>query len=119
MDPTHLADEALRRFTALHTSRPGEGTDSAAEALMAAFHHLAKLDAWAKISLDRLIADPLDARAAQELKVSMEQAAGLHPQFTRRLADVLAERAPVAPAIAGTPLPKPMVGDRAPSENRA
>jgi hypothetical protein len=127
MDPTHLADEALRRFTALHATRSGEGShdasdlrDSAAEALMAAFHHLAKLDGWAKIAMDRLIADPQDARAAGELRLSLEQIAGLHPQFMRRLADALVERPAAANGIAGTALPQQVAaGNLTSSDNRA
>jgi hypothetical protein len=127
MDPTQLADEALKRFAALNAPRSqssgaagGDQRDCAAESLLAAFHHLAKLDGWAKIAMDRLVADPEDARATQELKLSMEQAARLHPQFTRRLADLLADRPPLASGITGRPLPQQAsASGRAPSENRS
>ncbi len=85
MDPTQLVDEALRRFTVMHTagSRPEP-------ALVATFQHLAKLDGWAKIAIDRLVADPENARAAADLKLSMNQAVRLHPQFMRTLSEVCA-----------------------------
>lgn len=89
MDPTQLVDEALRRFTALQlATRAGDvvvaGTPDA-QALRGAFQHLAKLDGWAKIALDRLVVDPENARAVAELKTSMEHAVRLHPQFMRTL----------------------------------
>jgi hypothetical protein len=115
MDPAQLANEACKRFAALHTSAlqaaalpsptrtsvPGSATpsktatesrDSGSEPLLDAFKYLGTLDGWAKIAMGRLAADPQDARAHQELRRSAEQAARLHPQFTRRLVDVLADR---------------------------
>jgi hypothetical protein len=111
MDPAQLAYEALKRFEALHA--PGtNGTmvetrdlrDPGSEPLLEVFDHLGKLDGWAKIAMDRLAGDPQDGRAAQELRRSLEQTARLHPAFTRRLADVLADRPAVKTAIS-TPVP--------------
>ena len=101
MDPAQLASEACKRFAALHTS-PNTPAASSAESLLEAFHHLATLDGWAKIAMTRLAADPQDSRAHQELRRSLEQAARLHPQFTRRLADVLADRPAVKTALSNT-----------------
>jgi hypothetical protein len=75
---------------------------SAAEPLLDAFKHLGTLDGWAKIAMTRLAADPQDARAHTELRRSLEQAARLHPQFTRRLADVLADRPAVKTSLSNT-----------------
>jgi hypothetical protein len=114
MDPAQLANEACRRFAALHTSAApssalqapaptGPATGGpAVEALLEAFNHLATLDGWAKIAMTRLAANPQDARAYQELLRSLEQAARLHPQFTRRLADVLADRPAVKTSLSNT-----------------
>ncbi len=87
MDQAQLANEACKRFAALHSS--AAPTTAAPESLLETFKDLAVLDGWAKISMDRLAADPQDGRAQQDLRLSMEHAARLHPQFTRRLADVL------------------------------
>jgi hypothetical protein len=70
--------------------------------LLDAFEHLATLDGWAKIAMTRLAADPQDVRAHAELRRSLEQAARLHPQFTRRLADVLADRPAVKTSLSNT-----------------
>lgn len=124
MDPAQLASEACKRFAALHSSTApssalqGSGLQSsalqgsastapaiggpAAEPLIEAFKHLGTLDGWAKIAMARLAADPQDARAHQELLRSLEQAARLHPQFTRRLADVLADRPAVKTSLSNT-----------------
>ncbi|GAA3619158.1 hypothetical protein GCM10022223_39970 [Kineosporia mesophila] len=94
MDPTQLVDEALRRFTARQiAANSGDSTGAAqpgADALAAVFQHLAKLDGWAKVAIDRLVADPENVRAAADLKLSMDQAARLHPQFMRTLSEVCA-----------------------------
>ena len=100
MDPAQLATEACKRFAALHVSTAP--TAPAAEPLLDAFKHLATLDGWAKIAMTRLAADPQDARAHTELRRSLEQAARLHPQFTRRLADVLADRPAVKTSLSNT-----------------
>jgi hypothetical protein len=128
MDPAQLANEACKRFAALHastlqastvqasarqtavvpTGSPKAATenrdprDSGAEPLLEAFRYLATLDGWAKIAMRRLAVDPQDARAHQELHRSLEQAARLHPQFTRRLADVLADRPAVKTNLSTT-----------------
>jgi hypothetical protein len=119
MDPAQLATEACKRFAALHSSAtpssalhgqglqgsavPGSAVQgSAAEPLLDAFQHLGTLDGWAKIAMTRLAADPQDARAHTELRRSLEQAARLHPQFTRRLADVLADRPAVKTSLSNT-----------------
>jgi hypothetical protein len=99
MDPTQMVDEALRRFTVMQTAA-GSGAaatpqDPATRALVAVFQHLAKLDGWAKIAIDRLAVDPENARAEADLKLSMEHAARLHPQFMRTLSDVCATSATV------------------------
>ena len=113
MDPAQLASEACKRFAALHSSTapsavqipapavPAPG-GPAAEPLLEAFRHLATLDGWAKIAMTRLAADPQDSRAYQELLRSLEQAARLHPQFTRRLADVVADRPAVKTSLSNT-----------------
>ncbi|MBT0772118.1 hypothetical protein KIH74_24455 [Kineosporia sp. J2-2] len=92
MDPTRMVDEALRRFTVMQLAvNSGDATEAevpATRALVAAFQHVAKLDGWAKIALDRLVAEPGNARAAADLKLSMEHAARLHPQFMRTLSEV-------------------------------
>lgn len=94
MDPTQLVDEALYRFTvtqiAANSGAAAVLEEPAAGALVAAFQHLAKLDGWAKIAIDRLVADPENARAAADLKLSMEHAVRLHPQFMRTLSEVCA-----------------------------
>ncbi len=93
-----MVDEALRRFTVMQsaagadTAAPPE--DPATRALVAVFQHLAKLDGWAKIAIDRLAVDPENARAAADLKLGMEHAARLHPQFMRTLSEVCATTAP-------------------------
>lgn len=101
MDPTQLVDEALRRFTVIQiAANSGDAAatqEPAAQALMAAFQHLAKLDGWAKIAVDRLAADPENARAAADLKLSATQAVRLHPQFMRTLAEVCATSGAAAP----------------------
>lgn len=116
MDPAQLASEACKRFAALHLATPSSAlpgsalpgstsvlaAGSAAEPLLEAFKQLATLDGWAKIAMTRLAADPQDARAYQELRRSLEQAARLHPQFTRRLADVLADRPTVKTSLSNT-----------------
>ena len=119
MDPAQLATEACKRFAALHSSATQSSAvqgsavqgsaiqgsaiqGSAAEPLLDAFKHLATLDGWAKIAMTRLAADPQDARAHTELRRSLEQAARLHPHFTRRLADVLADRPAVKTSISNT-----------------
>ena len=113
MDPTQLADEALRRFTVLQTTARSSTTavaqEPAAHALVATFQHLAKLDGWAKIAIDRLVADPENVRAAADLKLSMEQAARLHPQFMRTLSQACATSA-AAPAVRSARLPAPGQG---------
>jgi len=94
MDPTQVVDEALRRFTAIQVAAAaGDSAVAAAPdalALTGVFQHLAKLDGWAKIALDQLVADPENTRAAVDLRASMEQAARLHPQFMRTLGEVCA-----------------------------
>ena len=105
MDPAQLANEALKRFEALHA--PGTTvtrTETGSEPLLEVFDHLGKLDGWAKIAMDRLVGDPQDGRAAQELRRSLEQTARLHPQFTRRLADCLADRPTVKTSLT-SPVP--------------
>lgn len=106
MDPTQMVDEALRRFTvmqlAVNSGDTAMAEDPAGQALAAAFQHLAKLDGWAKIAIDRLVADPENAWAAADLKLSTEHAARLHPQFMRTLSEVCATAtlAPQAPGQA-------------------
>ena len=94
MDPKQLADEALRRFAvmqlAANQGNVAVAEEPASRALVTACQHLAKLDGWAKIALDRLVADPENIRAAADLKLSVEQAARLHPQFMRTLSEVCA-----------------------------
>jgi hypothetical protein len=111
MDPAQLANEALKRFEALHA--PGttvtrtetrDAREPGSEPLLEVFDHLGKLDGWAKIAMDRLVGDPQDGRAAQELRRSLEQTARLHPQFTRRLADCLADRPTVKTSLS-SPVP--------------
>jgi hypothetical protein len=116
MDPAQLANEACKRLTALHSSTASSSAlqassaqtapigppGPAAEPLLDAFAHLATLDGWAKIAMTRLAADPQDLRAHAELRRSLEQAARLHPQFTRRLADVLADRPAVKTSLSNT-----------------
>jgi hypothetical protein len=113
MDPAQLANEACKRFTALHSSTASSSAlqastapigppGPAVEPLLDAFEHLATLDGWAKIAMTRLAADPQDVRAHAELRRSLEQAARLHPQFTRRLADVLADRPAVKTSLSNT-----------------
>jgi hypothetical protein len=109
MDPAQLASEALKRFAALNTGSTRSGStgtlteakeprdlraapDPGNEPLLDLFTQLSELDGWAKIAMDRLVADPHDARAEQELCQCLEHTARLHPQFTRRLVDVLADR---------------------------
>ena len=140
MDPAQLANEACKRFAALHsapstaqlsaaqtsvetqnasvdtrtavTAAPAAGGPGS-EPLLEAFKDLAVLDGWAKISMARLAADPQDARAHQELRRSLEQVARLHPQFTRRLADVLADRPAVKTNLSSTgALPLQQLGGR-------
>jgi hypothetical protein len=140
MDPAQLANEACKRFAALHSSAlqasalPGsarnaasgsignakaatEGRDSGSEPLLEVFRYLGTLDGWAKIAMGRLAADPQDTRAHQELRRSAEQAARLHPQFTRRLVDVLADRPAVKTNLstATGSLPLQNVAGRAPA----
>ena len=117
MDPAQLANEACKRFAAMHSASPSSAQvsalqgpaptapalgGSAAEPLLDVFQQLATLDGWAKIAMTRLAADPQDTRAHQELLRSLEQAARLHPQFTRRLADVLADRPAVKTNLSNT-----------------
>ncbi|GAB6901633.1 hypothetical protein [Kineosporia succinea] len=94
MDPKHLVDEALRRFTVMQlAANSGDAAvveEPAARELVAAFQHLAKLDGWAKVAIDRLVVDPENARATADLKLSMDHAARLHPQFLRTLSQVCA-----------------------------
>jgi hypothetical protein len=52
--------------------------------------------------MTRLTVDPQDTRARQELRRSLEQAARLHPQFTRRLADVLSDRPAVKTSVSNS-----------------
>jgi len=85
-----MVDEALRRFTVMQTAANSGAAAAPEGPLVAAFGHLAKLDGWAKIALDRLVVDPGNARAAADLKLSMEHAARLHPQFMRTLSVVCA-----------------------------
>jgi hypothetical protein len=140
MDPAQLANEACKRFAALHASTLQASTvqasarqtavvptgsskvatdnrdprDPGAEPLLEAFRYLATLDGWAKIAMRRLAVDPQDSRAHQELHRSLEQAARLHPQFTRRLADVLADRPAVKTSLSTTgSLPLQNVAGRA------
>jgi hypothetical protein len=101
MDPAQLASEACTRFAALHAAS-NTSPVSTTEPLLDAFRDLARLDGWAKIAMTRLAADPRDGRAHQELRRSAEQAARLHPQFTRRLADVLADRPTVKTSLTNT-----------------
>ncbi|GAB3239076.1 hypothetical protein [Kineosporia babensis] len=90
MDPTQLVDEALRRFTVMQAAQVSGAAAIEQPALVATFQHLAKLDGWAKIAIDRLVADPENARAAADLRQSMNQAVRLHPQFMRTLSEVCA-----------------------------
>jgi uncharacterized protein YhaN len=115
MDPAQLASEAIRRLLATQTS----GTIDADEAeqrnapLLEMFAQLGKLDGWAKIAIDRLAADPQDARAAQELRRSLEQTARLHPHFIQRLVAVVGVQPAVKTSIT---LPQqPSLGARTPS----
>ena len=92
-----MVDEALRRYAVMQIA-PESGAaatpeDPATRALVAVFQHLAKLDGWAKIAIDRLAVDPENARAAADLKLGMEHAARLHPQFMRTLSEVCASSA--------------------------
>jgi hypothetical protein len=102
MDPTQMVDEALRRFAVMRSAAGSEAAatpqDPATRALAAVFQHLAKLDGWAKIDIDRLAVDPGNARAAADLKLSMEHAARLHPQFMRTLSEVCATSGAAVPA---------------------
>jgi hypothetical protein len=104
MDPTQLVDEALRRFAvtqlAANSGSAAVSEEPAAAGLVAAFQHLAKLDGWAKIAIDRLVADPENTRAAADLKLSMEHAVRLHPQFMRTLSEVCATSGAAATARA-------------------
>ena len=130
MDPAQLANEALKRFAALHTGSTGtlvearepresrELREPGNEALLDLFTQLGQLDGWAKIAMDRLVADPQDARAEQELCRCLEHTARLHPHFTRRLADVLADRPAVRTNISSTLPQQPMVGVQTASEQR-
>jgi hypothetical protein len=90
-------------------------TSVPAEPLLEVFGHLCTLDGWAKVAMDRLAADPQDGRAHQELRRSCEQAARLHPQFTRRLADVVADRPAVKTSLSNTGS-IPVQAGRTPSE---
>lgn len=119
MDPAQLASEATTRLLALQTARlnsaasPSDAGDQSNDALLAIFDQLGQLDGWAKIAMDRLAADPQDARAAQDLSRSLEHNARLHPYFIRRLTEVLGERPAVNTSIK---LPQqPSVTARAPS----
>lgn len=115
MDPAQMSTEAVRRLIAQRTTPTTTTTTPAlpgGEPLADLFDELVVLDAWAKISRDRLFANLEDARAAQELRRSLEQTARLHPHFIRRLVDVLANRPAVktsitvpAQATAGVPAP--------------
>jgi hypothetical protein len=135
MDPAQLANEALRRFAALHTGSNGSGStgtliearerreagelrEPGNEPLLELFTQLGQLDGWAKIAMDRLVADPQDARAEQELCRCLEHTARLHPHFTRRLADVLADRPAVKTSISSSLPQQSYTGTRAPSEQR-
>lgn len=105
MDPAQMASEACRRYSTMKTSTqsaPPTVSVAGAEPLLEVFGQLSALDGWAKVSLDRLAIDPQDSRAQQELRRSCEQVARLHPQFGRRLADVLAERPAVKTALTST-----------------
>lgn len=131
MDPAQLASEACNRFVAMTsatttsvatatsvatTATAGQASPAGSEPLMDAFRHLCTLDAWAKVAMNRLAANPADSRARQDLNRSCEQAARLHPQFTRRLAEVL--RAPVVrPSLTTGSIPVQVAG-RAASEPR-
>jgi hypothetical protein len=129
MDPAQLANEAMKRFAALHAGSTGlASTGTLIEAkepretrelrepgnqpLLDLFTQLGELDGWAKIAMDRLLADPHDARAEQELCSCLEHTARLHPHFTRRLVDVLADRPAVRTNISSTLPQQPMAGIR-------
>lgn len=112
MDPAQLANEALKRFAARDLREPGN------EPLLDLFAQLGQLDGWAKIAIDRLVADPQDARAEQDLGRCLEHTARLHPHFTRRLADVVADRPAVRTSISTTVPQQPLPAGRAPSEPR-
>jgi hypothetical protein len=99
MDPAQMANEAVRRLAALQTSGTLDAREPGCEAVAELFEQLAVLDGWAKIARDRLITDPQDARAAQELRRSCEQTARLHPHFIRRLADALNDRPAVRTSL--------------------
>ena len=133
MDPAQLASEALKRFAALQTGTTGSGStgtliearaprelrdlrDPGNEPLLDLFNQLTELDGWAKIAMDRLVADPQDARAGQELCRCLEHTARLHPHFTRRLVDVLTERPAVRAKISSSLPQQPSLGVRASSE---
>jgi hypothetical protein len=128
MDPAQMANEALRRFSALSTTgsnAPGstrtlvELREAGNEPLLDLFTQLGKLDSWAKIAVDRLLADPQDARAAQELRRSLEHTARLHPQFIRRLADVCLDRPAVKTSLSTGSLPvQTLPATRTPSDRR-
>jgi hypothetical protein len=117
MDPAQLASEACRRYAAMSNTSTQAATSASApaEPLLEVFGQLGTLDGWAKIAMNRLTSDPQDGRAQQELQRSCEQAARLHPHFTRRLADVLADRPSVKTALSATG-PIPAQPARTPSE---
>jgi len=112
MDPAQLAHEALKRFLALHargtngiliaTRDLRDGREPGNDALLEVFAQLGKIDGWAKVSMDRLAGDPLDARATRELRGSLEQTARLHPHFNRRLADALVSRPAVKTSLSSS-----------------
>jgi hypothetical protein len=130
MDPAQLANEALKRFAALHTGSTGtlieareprenrELREPGNEPLLDLFTQLGQLDGWAKIAMDRLAADPQDSRAEQDLCRCLEHTARLHPHFTRRLADVIADRPAVRTNISSAVPQQPMAGVRSSSEPR-
>lgn len=122
MDPAQLASEACRRFAAMSTAAGAPAPQAQApvgpEPLVEAFRHLGTLDGWAKVAMDRLATDPQDGRAHQELRRSCEQAARLHPQFTRRLADLLRDRPVVRTTLSNTGSIPVQLGGRTPSEPR-
>ena len=106
MDPAQLANEACKRFEALHASSNRSLTEPAGEPLLEVFNHLGTLDGWAKLAMARLAGDPQDARAGHELRRILEQTARLHPHFNRRLTDTLAYRPAVKTSLT-TSVPAP------------
>jgi hypothetical protein len=92
MEAAQMATEALQRLLTVLETRAitvDAAVPPAEPPILEAFQQLQSLDGWAKVTFERLCADPDDSWAMRDLRRSLEQAVGLHPQFASRLDEAL------------------------------